>query len=780
MKSGIFITAIICFLCFGNVQAQSAWPQRIISNDGSKITIYQPQSEELKGNTISGRAAVSITPTIGSDPVFGVFWFNASIAPDGNNNKLAILNSIEVTQFRLPDSAHQFQNDVIIQNIQTELPKKGVQFDVAEITNTAKQEQKSKNPVLNNSAPTIVYRNKPSTLVVIDGQPKYEQDSKFNMERMVNTPSLILKNPEDNQLYFYGGGLWYSAVNVDSRWSFVKYLPAPIQHIDDLLHQDAKTNEKGNDNNINKATTPSDIIVSTTPAELIQTEGEVTYQSIEETNLLYADNSLDDIFKDVNTQRNYILLSGRWYSGSSLNGPWTYVPSNQLPSDFAKIPEGSEKDGVLTSVAGTDEAKDAVYNAQIPQTAKIDRRTATCNVTYDGEPNFTTIDGTHLMVAQNSNITVLKSHQKYFAVDNGVWYSSNYPSGPWSVATKRPEDVDNIPADNIAYNTRYVYVYDYDDNYVWNGYTPGYTGCYVYGPTVVWGTGYYYQPWYHHRYYARPYTWGFGMRYDPWSGWGFSYNMMPSLGWDYYGDGFYGGYGCGWYGPRYYRPGFNRWGYHGGYYGHGGYAGGGYGGGGYGGGIFLRKPNVNFNRPANFGNGMNGRPANHGGMNLYHRVAGAQTSNIAMQPHTAITNNGNIYGKPGNNSSFNNHGNSGLRPNANTNQQHFNTQGNTQSNTTQNMNGRPANNVHSQPNVQQNNNNEGGRPAQQNNNHPQQQVYNHAPQQQQHSAPQQQQHNVQPQRSNNSSSPSRGNSGSSHSESSGGNKGGGGSGRRGR
>ena len=777
MKSGILITTFLCLLCFTTLKAQSTWPQRLVSKDGQKITIYQPQTEDLTGNILTGRAALSVTPTSTSDPVFGIFWFKANLAPESGNNKIADLNSIEVTQIKLPDTNHLFQNNEITQLLQNEMPKKNIQFDVAEISSSAKQEQKSMNPVLNNNAPNIIYRNKPSTWVVIDGEPKFEQDSKLNIEKMVNTPSLIVKSPEDNLLYFYGGGIWYSASDINSKWSFVKYLPAQIQRVDDLIHQDAKAAEKGNDNDINKATTPSEIIVSTTPAELIQTEGDVSYQSITETNLLYADNSLDDIFKDVNTQRNYILLSGRWYSAPSLNGPWTFVPSNQLPADFAKIPEGSEKDGVLPSVAGTSEANDAIMNAQVPQTAKIDRRTATCNVTYDGAPSFNHIDGTSLMVAENSNITVLKSHHRYFAVDNGVWFTSNSAVGPWSVSTQRPDDVDNIPADNIAYNTRYVNVYDYDDNYVWDGYTPGYTGCYIYGPSVVWGTGYYYQPWYHNRYYARPYTWGFGMRYDPWIGWGFSYNMWPSLGWGFYGDGFYGGYYGGyyggWFGPRYYRPGFNSWGYHGGYYGHGregGIHGGGYGyGGGYaGGGIFLRKPNVNFNRPSNLGNGINGMPhrngsniAMNGGMNLYHRVPGAQTSNVTMQPHNGTA--GSIFGRPGSNATVNNN----LKPNPNTNQQHFNTQGNTY----QNINQRPntINNNHSQQNVQPRNNGNEGRPQQSYSRPQQQQSHNYVPQQR--SAPQQR-----------SSSPSRGNSsgygGSSHS-SGGGRSSGGGGGRRG-
>ncbi|MCB0814319.1 MAG: hypothetical protein KDB87_14315, partial [Flavobacteriales bacterium] len=68
----------------------------------------------------------------------------------------------------------------------------------------------------------------------------------------------------------------------------------------------------------------------------------------------YVANSPNDILMDINGQAYYVLLSGRWYSAKSLEaGDWSYVSSEKLPADFAQIPEGSDKDVVLASVAGT-------------------------------------------------------------------------------------------------------------------------------------------------------------------------------------------------------------------------------------------------------------------------------------------------------------------------------------------------------------------------------------------------------------------------------------------
>ncbi|MEP6726452.1 MAG: hypothetical protein ABJC98_11570, partial [Bacteroidota bacterium] len=300
-----------------------------------------------------------------------------------------------------------------------------------------------------------------------------------------------------------------------------------------------------------------EIIVSTEPAELIQSDGEANFTPVENTSLLYVKNSSNDIFMDVNSQQYYVLLSGRWYRSSSLKSQWQYIGADKLPGDFAKIPAGSPKDNVLASVAGTDEADEAVMNAAIPQTAKVDRKTATANVTYDGDPQFDNISGTRLQYAINASATVLRMDGMYYAIDNGVWFQSRSASGPWEVSTSRPADVDNIPPSYPVYNSKYVYVYDATPDYVYTGYTPGYLNAYVYGPTIVYGTGYYYRPWFHNRYYARPYTWGFSMNYTPWYGWGFGYGF----GYDWFDIGFgfnswWGGgyrYG-GWWGPSIYRP----------------------------------------------------------------------------------------------------------------------------------------------------------------------------------------------------------------------------------
>jgi len=63
-------------------------------------------------------------------------------------------------------------------------------------------------------------------------------------------------------------------------------------------------------------------------AELIQTEGPPNLVPIEGTDLMQVENSDNALFFYNSNQRFYVLISGRWFDASSLEGPWKFVPYN--------------------------------------------------------------------------------------------------------------------------------------------------------------------------------------------------------------------------------------------------------------------------------------------------------------------------------------------------------------------------------------------------------------------------------------------------------------------
>jgi len=553
---GIFLCHCVC--------AQQDWPKTLTAGDGAIIKIYQPQPDSFSGNILKSRSAVSVLEKDSSDPVFGTLWSTARVESD-REDRILMVRSVTVNALKIPGDSAQARIDYFKAMLEAELPEAAGSISLDMVLTSLQQDldERKLSKDINTQVPAIIYASSSSVLVTIDGAPRLQLNKDWGLDAVVNSPFTIVQD-KDKVFYLYGGGHWYSAASATGP-----YAPVPGK-VSSRLRRIEKAYDKENPDRSNDdagtAATASSVpavIVSTTPAELVQTNGNPAFLPIEGGNLLYVANSPNDLFLDTQSQLYYLLLSGRWYFNKSISsGQWSYISADRLPADFARIPEGSPKDNVLASVAGTDAAREALMDAQIPQTAKVDRKTATTHVSYDGPAEFQAIPGTDLQYAINTSSTVLLYNGSYYSVDNGIWFVSATAVGPWSPSETRPADVDRIPPSSPVYNTKFVDIYDITPDYIYTGYTPGYLNNFIYGPTVVFGTGFYYDPWIGNYYYPRPWSWGFNVVYNPWYGWGFG----AGFGFDWFNIGFGiggGGWFGGWWGPGFYHP--SCWGFGGGY-----------------------------------------------------------------------------------------------------------------------------------------------------------------------------------------------------------------------
>jgi hypothetical protein len=537
------------------------WPRELVHEKGT-VVFYQPQIETFENDDLTARAAFSVTTPDQPEPIFGVLWSTARVSTDRDNRTVDVLD-LDVTDVRFPDvTDEQAQAFAEFVESETEDWQLTISLDRVLANMAVVEQERLASENLKVDPPVILYADSPSVLITIDGEPRFatlpDDDS---LKRVANTPyKILLETKKDKRTYWLDGGTnWYTAEKIEGPWTVDTKPPKRIrnQRTEDEEKAAAEAAAEAKAEGIDQAPR---VIVATRPTELIVTDGAAEYVPIEDTELLYASNTDSDLLKDVQTQQNFILLSGRWYTSKTLDGPWTYVASDALPEDLAKIPPESEKGDLLAFVAGTEQAREAVMDNQIPQTAAVQRGRGDIVVQYDGEPQFKPIDGTKMQYAVNTASAVLLIDGKYWVCEKAVWYVGDTPNGPWQVATYRPADVDEIPPSNPHYNVKYVYVYDSTPEIVYTGYTPGYTGSYHYHGCIVYGTGWYYYPWYGRYYYPYHATWGFSVRWNPWYGWGFgvSWSNGPftiSIG---FGGGYYGG----WWGPRgyayrpVYRPGY--------------------------------------------------------------------------------------------------------------------------------------------------------------------------------------------------------------------------------
>jgi len=536
------------------------WPIQI-DDPRATIIVYQPQPESFDNNIVTARAALSVTEAGKTEPVFGVMWISARLETDRDTRTARILE-IDVTAVRFPESTAE-QEQTLAQIIETEIPQWDLEISLDRLSASLAllDEQRATSDQLKTDPPVILVVTHPAVLVTIDGDPIIEDIDNTDMKTVVNTAFAIIYDPGTKRYYLYAAdSAWYASHEVLDGWETTNAVPDKVSG---LIPPD--TTEAAAD-----STRPADaeipaIIVATVPTELIVTEGAPQFASVDGTDLLYLSNSQSDVLMDIDSQQYYIVLSGRWYRAGSLNGPWAFVAADSLPATFQDIPPDSEQGPLRWYIAGTDEAKDAVMDSQIPQTAAVKRSEAKLNVEYDGDPQFKPIEDTDMEYAVNTQTSVILAEGKYYAVDDAVWFVAGSPTGPWVLADSVPDVIYTMPPSAPVYNVKYVYIYQTTPEVVYVGYYPGYTGSYVYYSTVVYGTGWYYQPWYGTVYYPRPVTWGFSVRYNPWYGW--SYGFGWTNGWFMFGIGMHWGwrrccYGA-WWGRGGYRAGYRHGYYHG-------------------------------------------------------------------------------------------------------------------------------------------------------------------------------------------------------------------------
>ena len=526
-----------------------AWPQEIDAPEGT-IIVYQPQPEKLTGNTLEGRAAMSIEQKGVGEPIFGAFWFTAQLDTDTEEGDV-LVRDFKVTRVAWPDSKDSGEQR-FTQIVEAAIPKTGFLISRERLSASlasAELEQKSL-ANLKTDPPKIVFNNTPAVLLLYDGEPRFSPVENSDYERVLNTPFVVVRNTKTKKCYLSSGQLWYEAKNPLGPWATTQSPPADLVKM--MPKPDADTPAPK---------MPPAIVVATEPTELIATDGKPNWTSLTGGKLLYVQNTETPWLRELSTGDMYVLLSGRWYRSRSETGPWTFVRADKLPASFKDIPPASDIGGLRTWVAGTEEAEEALLDAQIPQTAAIKRDEAKLDVQYDGEPKFEKISGTKVSYAVNTGAQVLKIDDRYYAVDDGVWFTSASAKGPWTVADSVPEDeIQKIPPSSPVYNTTYVHVYHSTPQVVYVGYYPGYLWSFPYYGVPVYGTGWYYPPYWGHYYYPRPVTYGFHVGYNPWTGW--SYGMSWSNGFFSFGVSWSGGYGpypphgcCGgWYGGGYRGP----------------------------------------------------------------------------------------------------------------------------------------------------------------------------------------------------------------------------------
>lgn len=540
-----------------HAMAAAGWPRHLDLADGGAVLIYPPQVSRWTDSTLAFRSALALKRGGAGGETFGTLEATAVAHVDKVSRSVALTNVklAKLAFASLPDGGASLAapisavlagafSTVSLDRLQASLAAS----DMAPAT-----------VAVSNTPPRVIVSTAPAIVVPIDGTAVWKPVAgTAGFTRVVNTRALIMKSPAAPQVFMRVYDGWLMADTLAGPWT-QPFLPpggmdAAAQKIAatrvvDLLDGGKKANPKPT-----LAQGIPVIYTSETPAELIVFKGDPEFAPIVGTSLAWASNTTSDVLRDASG--TYVLLAGRWFRAPSLAGPWTFVAGDALPSDFARIPVTSLAGAVLAAVPGTPQAREAIVESQIPQTATIPRKNGPAfTPKFDGPPQFVAEPGTTLSRAVNASVPIVRAGNAYFALKAGIWFTAAQPSGPWSVATSVPPAIYSIPPTSPIFFVTFVRIYGSTPDAVFEGYTPGYLGAMVgQGGTVVYGTGYSYAPWIGNAWYPAPATYGLAAApvFNPRVGYTYSFAVglataswsQANMGGARFHPGYWGHYPC--------------------------------------------------------------------------------------------------------------------------------------------------------------------------------------------------------------------------------------------
>jgi hypothetical protein len=500
--------------------ADPGWPRTVKMANGS-AEIYQPQVESWAGQKhIVAWSAVAYSPTAAKEPALGTIKLesNTKVSLD---DRVVGFDAFKVTEYNFktlsPAQAKTFASDV------SQLPENVRVLDLDRVLAYVRKSPLNVKNVegIKADPPKILSSTTPAVLVNLDGAPIWSPIKDLDLKFAVNTNWDLFQYGASNTLYLRDEQSWLQAPAIEGPWTAVDKLPPSFAKLPaDDNWKEVKAAVPGK--KFTAKTLPK-VYSSTDPAELIKIDGAPNYLVVEGApTLLWVSNTESDLFRMGKSGDYYYLVAGRWFKAADLAGPWTFATPT-LPAEFTKISEEHPRSRVLASIPGTEQATEAVLLAQIPRTARVNKKEIKApDVVIQGEPQVKAIDGSKgVQQVVNTDKDIFKIDNLYYMCYQAVWFVGKTATGPWEVAETVPQVIYSIPASAPTHHVTYVTVEDDDssDEWVTFAYVAAYTGLMIGWGCAVWGSGYYYPPYgFGGMYYPYPHTYGMSAWYNPYTG----------------------------------------------------------------------------------------------------------------------------------------------------------------------------------------------------------------------------------------------------------------------
>jgi hypothetical protein len=495
------------------------WPRGYSMPSDAQIVIYQPQVVTWEDQKhMVALAAVSYVAKDETKPTLGTIKIEAdtSVALE---QRLVKFSTLKITEANF-QALSKDQTREIVSEIEKTIPAEermiGLDRVLAQMDKSVIVPKNVEG--LKADPPKIFLSRTPAILLSFDGDPIWSPIKENELKFAVNTNWDVFQHQPTGIYYLRNNASWLMSTDLKGPWTQANKLPDSFTKLpSDDNWKDVIANIPGQ----RVAKVPM-VYFSTEPAELILIDGQPKFVPVPGSGLLWVSNTESDLFATGTDGPLFYLVAGRWFRAPNWNGNWVFATPN-LPEEFRRISLEHPRSRVLASVPGTQQAAEAVVLAQVPQIARVNRKEIKApEVIYQGDAQYEVIQGTNLQRAVNTDKQIIKLGDTYYLCYQGIWFTANNPNGAWTLATNVPAEIYQIPPNSPAYDVTYVTIEkddDVDDDWVTYAAVAGYSGMMIGWGCAVWGTGWYYPPYYWYGgYYPYFRTYGYGAWYNPYTG----------------------------------------------------------------------------------------------------------------------------------------------------------------------------------------------------------------------------------------------------------------------
>lgn len=215
-------------------------------------------------------------------------------------------------------------------------------------------------------APQVAYRNTPTELVVVEGEPVLEPIAGAKgLKYVSNTEAALLRYNE--RWYFLAAGRWFSTPGQldDASWRYQSDLPAVFAELPTdhslawtrvSIFGTSEARLEALEAQLPRETRAA---VGAAPRTAVVYDGEPDFQAIEDSTVARAVNTADQVLLVAGVY--YLCREGIWYSAASPQGSWTATAD--IPPAIYEIPPASPSFAVTDVKASSSSSDDITYTS---------------------------------------------------------------------------------------------------------------------------------------------------------------------------------------------------------------------------------------------------------------------------------------------------------------------------------------------------------------------------------------------------------------------------------